>query len=302
MKSIILILPYFGKWPVWFKAYLVSIENNPTINWLCPTDCEIPEQYPLNITFLPISLNNINREINKILDLKVPLNVRKFCDIRPAFGVVFQEYIREYDFWGFCDMDIIWGDVRNFITNDILSKYQVITTRKEKIAGHFTLIRNSQYNNNLYRKIPNINNLLEDAQHYWLDEKAFTKLLKNNSSSSFQIYWPQYLVNNKNGRAHQEYFLDRWRYEAGKLYQIINGKRKEHMYLHFINWKNTVIDCEVDYPSQTDSFYISYYSIHFNKHTKIQLIANSIKNFFNGYHAKNRRWGITARLKTALKI
>ena len=51
-KSIILIIPYFGKWPVWFNAYLKSIEANQTINWLIPTDCNIPEKYPKNIEFI----------------------------------------------------------------------------------------------------------------------------------------------------------------------------------------------------------------------------------------------------------
>ena len=43
----------------------------------------------------------------------------------------------EYDFWGYCDIDLIFGNIRKFITDDILDKYDKILSR-----GHFTLFRN----------------------------------------------------------------------------------------------------------------------------------------------------------------
>ena len=49
MKSIILIVPYFGKWPVWFEAHLISISRNREVDWLFITDCEIPVNYPQNV-------------------------------------------------------------------------------------------------------------------------------------------------------------------------------------------------------------------------------------------------------------
>lgn len=36
---------------------------------------------------------------------------------------MFQEYIKDYDFWGHCDADLIFGDIRKFVTDDILNKY-----------------------------------------------------------------------------------------------------------------------------------------------------------------------------------
>ncbi|MDP2685566.1 MAG: hypothetical protein Q8P20_11150, partial [bacterium] len=111
MKSILLIIPYFGKWPIWFEAYLCSVARNPTVNWLCPTDCEIPNQYPKNITFLPFLLDDLNKYINNTVEAEVPLNPRKFCDLKPAYGDIFSDHIKSYDFWGFCDMDIVWGDI-----------------------------------------------------------------------------------------------------------------------------------------------------------------------------------------------
>ena len=93
MKSIVLIIPYIGKWPLWFDAYLVSIAKNPTINWLFITDCKIPDKHPENIQFIPSTLQELNNKINTIINAQVPLTPRKLCDIRPAYGKIFQEHI-----------------------------------------------------------------------------------------------------------------------------------------------------------------------------------------------------------------
>ena len=99
-KSILLIIPYFGKWPIWFEANLISITANPSINWLCPTDCIIPKDKPNNLKFLPITLKDLNIQVNKIVETKVPLSARKFCDLKPAYADIFKEEVLDYDFWG----------------------------------------------------------------------------------------------------------------------------------------------------------------------------------------------------------
>ena len=99
MKSIVLIIPYIGKWPLWFDAYLVSIAKNPSVNWLFITDCEIPIEFPKNVRFIPTTLKTLNNKINDVLQTQVPLTGRKLCDIRPAYGKIFQNYIGEYNFW-----------------------------------------------------------------------------------------------------------------------------------------------------------------------------------------------------------
>ena len=178
MKSIILIVPYIGKWPLWFEAHLVSIAKNPTVNWLFITDCELPKNYPNNVRFIPISLESLNIKINTVLGIDVPLSPRKLCDVRPAYGEIFQEYISDYDFWGFCDVDIIWGDIRAYVTEPILSEYDIISSRKDTISGHFTILRNTDAINSLYLSIPDYRGMLSQNKLMRIDEEAFTAYLK----------------------------------------------------------------------------------------------------------------------------
>ena len=283
-KSILLILPYFGKWPIWFGAHLKSIEQNQTVHWLIVTDCELPEIYPSNIRFISTTLHELNAKVNSVVEANVPLTPRKFCDLKPAYGAIFNEYVKEYDFWGFCDMDIIWGDIRAFITDEVLENYDIISSRKEAISGHFNLFRNTLEINQLYKQVPNYKKLFEETKFKWFDEEKLTCFLKQNQFD-FKIFWSTILLNQERGRdSHQEYHLDRWLWENGKMINTFSNK--EVMYLHFINWKKTMKDCEVNYLDQSIKFYISYSKIHYYKHNFFQIKVNTFKNYFDGYYVK----------------
>jgi hypothetical protein len=36
-----------------------------------------------------------------------------------AYGEIFANELHEYDFWGFSDIDLIWGNIRNFYTEEL---------------------------------------------------------------------------------------------------------------------------------------------------------------------------------------
>ena len=296
MKSIVLIIPYFGKWPIWFEAYLCSVSKNPTVNWLCPTNCEIPENHPSNITFLPTNLSDLNTHANKIVDVDVPLTPRKLCDLRLAYGHIFQNEIKNYDFWGFCDMDIIWGDIRKFMTEQVLAKYDIISSRKKNISGHFTIIRNRSKLNLLYKQIPVYKEYLKKKKLMRSDEELFSDYLKE-TKHSFQIKWDTILCNQEKGRdSHQEYHLNCWLWKNG---QLINTKAQEEvMYLHFINWKRTMKFSEVQYDRDLNDFYVSYLGMHYEPFSNLKLAFNDFKNLFFGYEKKESKRRLKLKYKS----
>lgn len=72
-------------------------------------------------------------------------NPYKLCDYRPMYGYIFEEYLKEYYYWGFCDTDIILGNLSKFITVDMLKEYDKIFC-----LGHLTLIKNTFENNRIF--------------------------------------------------------------------------------------------------------------------------------------------------------
>jgi len=230
-SSIILVIPYFGKWPIWFDAWLKSVAYNPTINWLCVTDCKLPNVYPDNLKFVTTSLGDLNSHVNNVVETDVPLNPRKFCDLKPAYGDIFIEYIKDYYFWGFCDMDVIFGNIRKFMTEDILANYDIISSRKSAISGHFNLFKNTQEYRTLFKKISNYKYLFEQPKFMWFDEHVLTDYLKKNEVD-FKIKWDEILCNHERGRdSHQEYYINKRIWKNGEVYKIDenNNIRRSHV-------------------------------------------------------------------------
>ena len=147
MKKIAYVLPYFGKFPKGFELFLLSCRNNPTIDWLIFTDDRTEYKYPPNVKIKYYTFDEIKNKVQKNFDFKIVLDKPyKFCDYKPAYGEIFSEELKDYDFWGMCDLDMVWGDIRKFITEDILNQYERIG-----FQGHSTLFKNTIEVNSRYR-------------------------------------------------------------------------------------------------------------------------------------------------------
>ena len=176
MKSIVYIVPYFGKFPDLFPVWLHSCRNNPTVDWLIFTDDRRQFNYPQNVHVHYISFEELRVKFQSRFDCLINLGrPYKLCDFKITYGDVFHEYIKDYDFWGFCDIDVIWGDIRHFLTEDVLSKYDRIG-----FQGHSTLIRNTEYYNKLYlhglKDGTSFYELIQSADSMFADEHYFTVL------------------------------------------------------------------------------------------------------------------------------
>ncbi len=149
MQSIVLIIPYFGKLPNYFPVWKQSALANPTVDFLFFTDVD-ELQDEANIHTVHLSFEEFREIFQEKFDFPIAMNAPyKTCDFRPAYGYVLKQYIGKYDFWGHCDIDLIFGDIRKFITDDILENHQKILEH-----GHFTLYRNDEETNTVFMRCP----------------------------------------------------------------------------------------------------------------------------------------------------
>lgn len=154
MKTIGFIVPYFtcgqGLLHPMTQLWLDSCKKNNTVDWLFFTDCDVSSfDVPSNVRIYKTTFADVKKRIQRIFDFEVCLNTPyKLCDYKPTYGEAFAEELRDYDFWGFCDIDLIWGNIRKFITDEILEKYDRVLTR-----GHCSLFRNEPEVNGEYRTL-----------------------------------------------------------------------------------------------------------------------------------------------------
>ena len=149
MKSICYIVPYFGKLPDNFDLWLLGCKMNPTIDWVVYTDDHTPYDYPHNVKVKYCTYQEIKDRIQSLYDFKVDLGRPwRLALMKSAYGEIFSDDLKGYDFWGYCDVDLMWGDIRKFYTDDVLSKYTRIG-----FQGHSTLFPNTPECCKLYRTI-----------------------------------------------------------------------------------------------------------------------------------------------------
>ena len=145
--SIGIVLPYFGKLPDCFPLFLESVKNNPTIDWILYTDDDSIQDYPSNVKLHKISFEEFKEKLQESYDFPICVNKPyKLCDFKPTWGETLKEDLRDYDFWGCCDCDLIFGNIRKFITKQVTDKYQKILE-----CGHLILWRNVSDVNEYYR-------------------------------------------------------------------------------------------------------------------------------------------------------
>lgn len=146
MKRIAFIIPYFGKFNNYFNLWLESCRNNPTVDWYILTDNTDDYHFPDNVHKMKTTMVEMKEAFSKAFGFEVALDrPYKLCDLKPSYGYVFPEIIKGYDFWGWCDVDLIFGNIRQFLTDEIFDKYDMISR-----WAHCTLIRNNEMNNKLF--------------------------------------------------------------------------------------------------------------------------------------------------------
>ncbi|HFI0791445.1 TPA: DUF6625 family protein [Streptococcus suis] len=175
MKSIRFLCPYFGKLPkTVFPFWLQSCSYNPSIEWYIFTDDSEVENFdlPSNVKILPISLDELSTLISEKISLKVKLtDGYKLCDFKPLYGVIFQDWLSDIDFWGHCDIsDTLYGNLRLFLTEQLLSKAEKIM-----FLGHMTIYRNTSEINERFRLKTKSRTSLEDI-FCVAENKAFDEL------------------------------------------------------------------------------------------------------------------------------
>lgn len=174
--SIAMIICYIGKLPWYFDYFAHSCRYNLDIHFFIITDDQsYSKEVPENIRFIYKTLVEINEIAASKLGFKTNINSGyKLCDFKPAYGLLFSELIEEYDFWGHGDLDIIFGDIRKFMTEDILASHDLIAVRDDYLTGYFLLFRNNNQMRLLFTNSKDYKKVFSDQKHYCFDETNFS--------------------------------------------------------------------------------------------------------------------------------
>ena len=277
-NKLCIIVPYFGKFPNTIYPFLKSCEYNKEFRWLIFTDSDLPK-IPENVSVIEMTLSDMKELAEQKLGMDISLEKPyKVCDFRGAYGIIFADYIKGYDFWGYGDVDLVYGNLSKFVTDELCGRYDKIFP-----CGHLSFIRNTPEINRIYEKDAanswNYKDVFQNEKSYIFDEyrginEKMLAVRKNSVYGKFDfvdidiiysrfrrvdkrtlnLVFPQYLFRRY---APVNYKYQSFYWDSGRAYvEYIDRKGKllleEVAYIHY----RKKIECFLDM-EKTDSYYIT---------------------------------------------
>ena len=148
MKTIGLIATcFYPRLPRWLPMFIESCGWNPSVRFFLITNLDEAEIHPPpNMTVVRLAPGEFGRIASEKTGIDLPpLHTKKVLDFKPAYCTIFEDYIEDLDFCGYCDTDLVFGNIRAFMTDEVLSNYDVISALEAFPSGHFTLFRRGHF-------------------------------------------------------------------------------------------------------------------------------------------------------------
>lgn len=173
--QIAVITCWLGPWPWYFRYFLHSCAFNKELRFFIFSDNKADGyDLPENVTIVHCTMQALKARFSEKLGFDVCIDYAyKLCDFKPTYGFVFQDYVEKYSYWAHCDLDIIWGNVSAFLTDDFLLAYDYISMRHDYTTGCFSIHRNCKEINELFMQSKDYKKVFSSSAHYCFDECNF---------------------------------------------------------------------------------------------------------------------------------
>ena len=134
----IMLCPYFGEFPPWFDLFIADFNQTMKpqgYEWLLDTD-----------------LPSFKRRVKEKLGIEYP-GIRgsgKVHDYRCALGLLYEEELKGFNYWGTMDFDMCFGQVNKWFPDEMISQYDLVSNHDTYISGPFSLYKNTTEINKLF--------------------------------------------------------------------------------------------------------------------------------------------------------
>jgi hypothetical protein len=272
MKSICIIVFYFGKYPWYHNYFIDSCKRNQSIDFLFFTDNISIQKQDENVKYITFSIDKFNNLASDKLGFNVNvLNGLKICDFRPAFGVIFSDYLKKYEYWGYSDTDIIYGNLRNFLDDDTLT-YDYISVRDDYPSGYFSILKNENKINLLYTLSKDYKDLFLREENTLFEEcgGVYSEVCNGinilNSSCEYETFHHILEKNKDNLKILLELFSIEGNVGEIKIFhnKMIFMKKFEIMMYHLTSYKTNLYSV-IPFKLLKPVFYIHQYNFNKNK-------------------------------------
>jgi hypothetical protein len=179
----------FGTPHSWTEQYFENFRKLAPYGWYLKVFT--PNLWPSseNIEIVPMTLSDFDGLIEKYCRVRpgnflrngVPDKV--VSDYYPAYGHILQDFIKDADFWGFTNWDMVYGRLSDFVPDEILASCDIWADDVNAINGIFSLFRNDPRINRLFEQVPDWRSAFADHAPCGFDEHQMTRTVQELSAA-----------------------------------------------------------------------------------------------------------------------
>lgn len=198
LKKVFLQVMFGGKIP-WFDQYVEDVQFLEKYGWYWKifTPCKIKGKG--NLEVIPMSIEEFDKRIedrcgvipHNYIDPSFNAPHKLTSDYYPAYGLLMNEYLNDFDYWGHTNWDVVYGRLDHFYPDYLLKEYEIIADENNEISGPFTFYKNNDKINNLFKRVDGWKEMFTKHELFTFDEKHMTKLVQKLSrEENLNFYTP----------------------------------------------------------------------------------------------------------------
>lgn len=190
---------YQGGLPGWLSKFIDQVNLLKNFSWTLIHFCG--ESYVRgNFRMLKVSYDSLDAITLERLGIKITWkgarDRRKIGELRPTFAKLFPDLVRGFDWWGYYDLDVVFGKLNWFFTDALLTNFETASASSmDKWSGPFQLVKNVETTNNLFMNHPDWRHLITNPKYNLFDEDVMGGLSKKARIRSLHI--PQWQAHDR---------------------------------------------------------------------------------------------------------
>ena len=195
--------------------FVIVNVGDPEAGGVNPVAREAARHGVRNLILFELSIAQWRERVYKYLGIDVPFTLEwyyKMCDYKPTLATLFPEVLqkKEYAFWGYGDIDVVWGNVSRF-SHLFQGQHPVIISGWFHSTGALALFKNDDTYRNMFRLgDPVFSQLLRNKTYHNLDEHGIQVEDKNVFKNG------EYSVSHMVGEVKR---YEEWNWNTGRAWQ-----------------------------------------------------------------------------------
>lgn len=156
------IITEFGNPFDWTQEYIDNVQHLEKYGWYWKIFTPNEHKSKGNVEVIKMDTSQFNDLVEEKLQLRPNFRVSALgrptvhiTDYYVFSGVIFADYLKDVDFWGITNMDVVYGRLDHFVPDSLLTECELFTDDVNAINGVFSLWKNTDKVNHLFERIPN---------------------------------------------------------------------------------------------------------------------------------------------------